>query len=229
VWEPITDARRITVSIESAEIIKMASNTIQFFKIQYINALAALAEKTSADIDEVSEGLAKVLNHGWIPKAGMPDGGACRPRDVAAMTAIADGKYVSDLWMLMRALDNARKTQFDRMALEIQRLADKFPDLPILILGDAYKAGVTYSDGSPGKYLLRSLYPATKRSVSLVPGTFNENSKFLDKAIYVVAVPYPINLRRFPMGSVVYDVWGMTTDDPNLEVTYISPGRFPHV
>ena len=228
VWEPITDARRITVSIESAEIIKMASNTIQFFKIQYINALAALAEKTSADIDEVSEGLAKVLNHGWIPKAGMPDGGACRPRDVAAMTAIADNRYVSDLWMLMRALDNARKTQFDRMALEIQRLADRFPDLPILILGDAYKAGVTYSDGSPGKYLLRSLHPATKRSVSLVPGPFNENSKFLDKAIYVVAVPYPVDLRRFPMGSVVYDVWGMTTDDPNLEVTYISPGRFPH-
>lgn len=225
VWEPITDAHRVTVSIESAEIIKMASNTIQFFKIQYINALARLADKTYADIDEVSEGLKWVHDHGWIPRAGMPDGGACRPRDVAAMRAVADRNVLTDLYTLTDAMSQARGLQLAHIAGRVRSLARQH-DLPILILGDAYKAGVTYTDGSPGVSLFWWIQQsAGEREVSLVPGTFTKDSVFHDKAVYVIAVPFEVDLSKFPANSVVYDVWGNGEDDLNSETFYISPGR----
>lgn len=227
VWHFVKDAERIEVSIESAEIIKMASNAIQFFKIQYINALASLADKTFADIDEVSNGLERVLNHGWIPRAGMPDGGACRPRDVAALMEVSDKYQVSQLMQLAAGMSDSRKDQFEYMAYRIMRLTIRFPDLPVLILGDAYKSGVTYTDGSPGIYLFHSLLNIIGgKNLSLISSTLDPvDRKFHDKAIYVIAVPFQLQLSQFPDGSVVYDVWGMGEPDPNSEVTYISPGR----
>lgn len=223
VWHFIDNsAHRIGVSIESAEIIKMASNALQFFKIQYINALAELAERTYANIDEVSDSLEKVLNHGWIPRAGMPDGGACRPRDVAALLEIADKFSAPQLTALMDGLNDAHWNQLEHIAAGVSRLATRYPDLPILIVGDAYKAGVSYTDGSPGVALFRLL---DRGRASLMPGTFTENSKFLDKAIYVIAVPFKVNLSQFPAGSVVYDVWGNGEDDLASDTIYISPGR----
>lgn len=224
VWKTVTDAPVISVSVESAEIIKMASNTLQFFKIQYINALAQLADKTLADMDEVSDGLDRVLNHGWIPKAGMPDGGACRPRDVAAMHEIAEKYGLRQLTTIMDGLGNARKNQFTLMAEDVRKLASRRPGVPILILGDAYKAGVNYTDGSPGVALFQRLQQsAGERNVSLVPSGFT--GKLHDVAIYVIAVPFAVDLNQFPEGSVVYDVWGTTKGDLTHAVTYISPGR----
>lgn len=225
IWEPITDASRIRTSIESAEIIKMASNTLQYMKIQYVNVLAQLAEKTGGNIDDVTKGLRRILNHGWIPRAGMPDGGPCRPRDVKAMSA-ASYRYMGYGRNFFDELVELRETQFDHIANQILSLSEKFPDLPILILGDTYKAGVNYTDEAPGAILFRRLHNrGLQKRTSLVPGNFTKDSKLLDKALYIIAVPFELDPRNFPEGSVVYDVWGMGEDDPNYEVTFITPGR----
>lgn len=228
VWRPIVssdNAPRLVVSIESAEIIKMASNALQYMKISFINSLGELAEKTGANIDEVSDSLGEILNHGWIPRAGMPDGGPCRPRDVAAMWSIANKYGLSSVELLASFVD-IRDYQFGHIGGQVAKLAYRFPDLPILILGDSYKPGVTYTDSAPGPEVAADLaIRGFKDRVSLVPGNFTEDSKFHDRAIYVIAVPFKVNLLWVPSGSIVYDVWGMHKDDVDLDVTYIAPGR----
>lgn len=226
VWVPITNAERIKVSIESAEIIKMASNIMQLFKIQYINALAALAEKTLADMDQVSSGLERVLNHGWIPRAGMPDGGACRPRDIAAMTEVAHHHKLYTVENLFAAIGDQRLDQMDRIVGDLKFIQGRFPGtLPIVIMGDGYKPGVTYTDGSPGVLLHRMLSQHGTSTTLLPSGTFDKDTKFGAEAIYVIAVPFEFKLSNFHEGSVVYDVWGYAEPDSDVEVTYITPGR----
>ncbi|MEO2153279.1 MAG: nucleotide sugar dehydrogenase [Aquificota bacterium] len=74
----------VVTNWESAELIKYASNTFLAMKISFVNELARLAEKTGADIKEISKGMGldsrigdKFLN------AGIGWGGSCfHPKEV---------------------------------------------------------------------------------------------------------------------------------------------------
>jgi len=229
VWAPVLnpqggawDAPLVPVSIAEAEVIKMASNAIQFMKIQYINSLVPLCDHVNADVDSVAFGLRNILNHGWVPSAGMPDGGACRPRDMAAMSAVFDamGPAVrpTDVFgdIAQWGLD-----QFDHMATEVGMVARVF-DLPIIVCGAAYKPGVYYQDGSPGVMLARLIKQNNpSRRVDLV-----DNYVPMGPAVYVLALPVTDEkMSQFPAGSTVYDVLGCTQGWEVTGVRFMRPGR----
>jgi len=77
------DAPFIVTNIQSAEIIKHASNSFLAMKVSYINAVSIVCEKAGADIKEVALGMG--LDH-RIGKeflnAGIGFGGFCFPKDL---------------------------------------------------------------------------------------------------------------------------------------------------
>jgi len=211
----------VPATIAEAEVIKMASNAIQFMKIQYINSLVPLCDYVNADIDVVTMGLRLVRDHGWVPRAGMPDGGACRPRDMAAMSAVCDAMGPDGPPDVFDDIAQWRLDQFDHMATEVGMVARVF-DLPIIVCGAAYKPGVYYQDGSPGVMLARLIKQNNpSRRVDLV-----DTYMPMGPAVYVLALPVTDEkMSQFPAGSTVYDVLGCTQGWEVTGVRFMRPGR----
>lgn len=84
------DGNYILTNIETAEVIKYASNAFLATKISFANAIAYFSELTGADGLSVLKGvgLDKRIGREFL-NAGAGYGGSCFPKDVKALIAIA--------------------------------------------------------------------------------------------------------------------------------------------
>ncbi len=81
----------VATSIETAEIIKYASNSFLATKISFINEVADLCEASNADVQDVAKamGLDKRIGSKFL-NAGPGYGGSCFPKDVKAFSYFAE-------------------------------------------------------------------------------------------------------------------------------------------
>ena len=86
----VFDCPLVVTGINSAEIIKHASNSFLALKISYVNAVANVCELAGASIDDVVRGMGldgRISNR--FLNAGVGYGGSCFPKDVQAFERIA--------------------------------------------------------------------------------------------------------------------------------------------
>jgi UDPglucose 6-dehydrogenase len=84
------NAPLVRTDINSAEMVKLASNAFLATKISFINEIANVCEETGADVVEVAKGMG--LDDRIGPKflqAGLGFGGSCFPKDVTALKQLA--------------------------------------------------------------------------------------------------------------------------------------------
>ncbi|MBU1999327.1 MAG: UDP-glucose/GDP-mannose dehydrogenase family protein, partial [Candidatus Omnitrophica bacterium] len=102
----------IICNVETAEIIKHASNSFLATKISFINAIANICEKVGADVEKVAEamGLDKRIGKAFL-KAGVGFGGSCFPKDVDAFIYLASQKgYNFELLKTVRKINEEQKS-----------------------------------------------------------------------------------------------------------------------
>ena len=135
----INETPIVNTTVETAELIKYASNAFLSLKISYINEISALCEKVGADVHIVAKTMG---SDGRIsPKFLHPGpgfGGSCFPKDTSALVSMAQNKNVP-----MRTIQAAIETnahQKKRMVKKLQALTGDFSGLTIGILGLAFKS-----------------------------------------------------------------------------------------
>lgn len=209
------------VSIESAELAKVAYNTLISMKIVYGNLLGEIAEKTGADCDQVVDALSlatqRVVSPAYL-RAGMGDGGGCHPRDGIAMSWLA--KHLDLSVDLMGFLTQAREAQSRRLASTVLHWA-RLTGLPVIVLGKAYKPGSALTAGSPASLLVAHLDQIGARPWQwLDPHTdHDQDAWLLAPAVYVVATKHPeFAETQFPANSVVIDPHGCIPDTDGVTV-----------
>ena len=102
----INETPMLHTSIETAEMIKYASNAFLALKISYINEIANLCEEVNADVHMVARAMG--IDGRISPKflhAGPGYGGSCFPKDTKALSVLAEKKNVP-----MFSLNGAIKT-----------------------------------------------------------------------------------------------------------------------
>lgn len=80
----------VTPNIYTAEMVKYASNAFLAARISFINEIARICERVDADAKLVAEGMGLDKRIGsYYLDAGIGWGGSCFPKDVKALTALA--------------------------------------------------------------------------------------------------------------------------------------------
>ena len=150
-YKPImqNDPRYVVGTWDEAESIKIFYNTFISTKIGLVNMIQDVAMKNgNINVDIVTSALAasttRIMSSKYMT-AGMGDAGPCHPRDNIALRWLAENLQLG--YDIFDTVMSAREMQARNLARYLKRL-QKDVNLPIFILGKAYKPDVDYEDGS---------------------------------------------------------------------------------
>lgn len=132
-------AQLLVTTINSAELIKHASNSFLALKISYANVIADLCEKIGADVEEVTHamGLDPRIG-GQFLRAGLGFGGFCFPKDLQAFVHLAGTVGVD--FGILKAAERVNKQRIDRFVEKVHRALWVVKGKRVAILGLAFKA-----------------------------------------------------------------------------------------
>ncbi|TEB08195.1 UDP-glucose 6-dehydrogenase TuaD [Pelotomaculum schinkii] len=146
----------VETNIETAEMIKYASNAFLAMKITFINEVANVCEKVGADVQKVAKAMGR---DGRIsPKflhAGPGFGGSCFPKDTRALVKIARdcGESISLVEATVAANDRQKLKMVDKIAGALGELNDK----TLAVLGVTFKPNTDDMREAPSLVILPEL------------------------------------------------------------------------
>jgi UDPglucose 6-dehydrogenase len=149
----------VETDVASAELIKHASNAFLATRISFMNAVAQICDRVSADVEEIARGMGLDARIGpAFLRAGLGYGGSCFPKDVDAFAHLAGQVgYDFELLTAVRAVnDGQRLIVREKLERELWHLDRK----TITILGAAFKPGTDDLREAPAMYLARELLEA---------------------------------------------------------------------
>lgn len=147
VYEPFK-APIIITDINSAELIKHASNSFLALKISYINAVSVICEATGANVQQVANGMGLDERIGRrFLNASLGFGGSCFPKDLSAFVKISE--QVGYDFRLLKEVQNINAEQMERFVKKITETLWVLKDKTIGVLGLAFKQNTDDVRSSP--------------------------------------------------------------------------------
>jgi UDPglucose 6-dehydrogenase len=128
----------MVTTINSAELIKHASNSFLGLKISYANVLSDLCERLGGNVEEVTRavGLDPRIGPQFL-KAGLGFGGFCLPKDIQAFAHLAETVGVD--FGLLREAERVNRQRVDRLVEKIHHFLRVIKGKEIGLLGLAFK------------------------------------------------------------------------------------------
>ena len=169
----INETPFVFTNIETAEMIKYASNAFLAVKISFINEISLLAEKVGANTQEIAKAMGK---DGRIsPKflhCGPGYGGSCFPKDTKAIVDIAK-KHGEEMYVIKAAID-ANEKQKKKMVKKIISKMNGVEGKHIAVLGLSFKPDTDDMRDAPSIDIIRGLVEAGAKIQAYCPEGMRE-------------------------------------------------------
>ena len=172
--------RFLVTTINSAELIKHASNSFLALKISYANLIADVCEQMGADIAQVTQamGMDPRIGSAFL-NAGLGFGGFCLPKDVQAFIHLGETAGV-DMAML-RSAEEINKSRVVKYTNRLRKLLWVLKGKHVGVLGLAFKPYTDDIRFAPAIDLIKALESegvrvkaydpeALERAASVLPG-----------------------------------------------------------
>jgi len=170
----------ILTSLESAEMIKYATNGFLATKVTFINEIANLCEKVGADVHHVAKAMGL---DGRIGKKflhpGPGYGGSCFPKDTRALSKIAHEKGYT--FRVIDSVIQANEDQKKRMVAKIKEMVGDLGGKKIGILGLSFKPNTNDIRESSAIAIIRGLLEMEAKVRAFDPAAMEEAKAILPK------------------------------------------------
>ena len=146
----------VVANVESAEMIKYASNGFLATKITFINEVAEICEAVGAEVDVVARGMG--LDHRIGPKFLHPGpgyGGSCFPKDTRAVAQIAEEHGLR--FEIIEGVLSANERVKRRMIGKIEQAFGSLAGKTVAVLGLAFKGDTDDMRESPAIPVIEGL------------------------------------------------------------------------
>ena len=153
----LRDCPIVRTDLESAEMIKYAANAFLATKITFINEIAALCERTGADVKEVAKGMGldgRIGNK--FLHAGPGYGGSCFPKDTKALARIGQDHAVpmQITEAVIKVNDEIKRSMVDKL---LDLCDGSFNGKVIAVLGVTFKPNTDDMRDAPALTIIPAL------------------------------------------------------------------------
>ncbi|MCD6583129.1 MAG: UDP-glucose/GDP-mannose dehydrogenase family protein [Candidatus Omnitrophica bacterium] len=180
----------VVTDINTAEIIKHASNSFLATKISFINAVARVCDLAKANIDKVAEamGLDPRIGKEFL-KAGIGYGGFCFPKDLEAFLYIS--KKLGYEFTLLREVKRINEEQKKYFVEKVKDYLWVLKDKKIAILGLSFKPDTDDMRFAPSLDIIEFFLREKSNLILYDPQARKEAERFLKgKRVKFARNPY---------------------------------------
>jgi UDPglucose 6-dehydrogenase len=163
----------VVTTVESAELIKYASNAFLALKVAFINEVAAICEQVGADVQVVARGMGldqRIGSKFLHPGPGF--GGSCFPKDTRAFVAIGEQAGID--FGILKAVLQANQDQRRRMVVKIENALGGVAGKRIAILGLSFKPNTHDMREAPSIDIITALQEKGARICAYDPAAMEE-------------------------------------------------------
>ena len=194
----------VITGMETAELIKYASNSFLAIKISYINELSRLCERLGADVNTVAKaiGLDKRIGSKFL-HAGPGFGGSCFPKDTRAMISLARGNGI-DLKMIESSV-RVNEEQKALMGEKIKTAMGQLKGKTLAVLGLSFKPNTDDMREAPSITIIERLVAEGAAIRAFDPAAIGPAKKVLPDGVLYFEDPY--EAARGANGLVIMTEW----------------------
>jgi len=158
VYSPLAaaDVPFIITGVETAELIKYASNGFLATKISFINEVAQICEAWGANVEVVAKGMGldSRIGHKFL-SAGPGFGGSCFPKDTRAVAQIARDQ--GQRFRIIEAVLEVNEETQARMLVKIEQAMEGIEGKTVGVLGLSFKPNTDDIRDSPALPIVQGL------------------------------------------------------------------------
>lgn len=174
----INETPYIETNVETAEMIKYASNSFLAVKITFINEVANLCEKVGANVQDVAKAMGRDGRIGGkFLHPGPGYGGSCFPKDTQAMARI--GRDWGEPLSIVETTIEANERQKSRMVSKIEAGfggSGSLSGKTVAVLGLAFKPNTDDMREAPALSIIEGLVAKGARIRACDPAALSEAS-----------------------------------------------------